>query len=133
MVKFNLKLKNPPAEAVWWRPSMYIHPTSYLSEEGNLLLDKTAHFDIPHHEGQWHQLGIMCLKEDGNLIPPPNAPDMWRVPSWWPEEGKTYIFNWASGEVKVEFALKDWLPQEPSQGPPLPEFLNIYWPWYTPR
>jgi len=26
-------------------------------------------------------------------------------------------------------ALKDWLPQEPNQGPPLPEFLNIYWPW----
>ena len=26
--------------------------------------------------------------------------------------------------------LKDWLPQEPWQGPPLPEFLNIYWPWY---
>lgn len=27
--------------------------------------------------------------------------------------------------------LKDWLPQEPWQGPPLPEFFNIYWPWYT--
>ena len=30
--------------------------------------------------------------------------------------------------IKVE----DWIPQEPWQGPPLPEFLNIYWPWYTP-
>lgn len=28
--------------------------------------------------------------------------------------------------------LEEWLPQEPNQGPPLPEFLNIYWPWYTP-
>lgn len=28
--------------------------------------------------------------------------------------------------------LRDWLPQELDQGPPLPEFLNIYWPWYTP-
>jgi uncharacterized membrane protein len=28
--------------------------------------------------------------------------------------------------------LRDWLPQEIDQGPPLPEFLNIYWPWYTP-
>lgn len=28
--------------------------------------------------------------------------------------------------------LEDWLPQEPNQGPPLPEFLNIYWPWYKP-
>jgi hypothetical protein len=28
--------------------------------------------------------------------------------------------------------IKDWLPQEPWQGPPLPEFLNIYWPWYKP-
>jgi len=28
--------------------------------------------------------------------------------------------------------LEDWIPQEPWQGPPLPEFLNIYWPWYTP-
>lgn len=26
----------------------------------------------------------------------------------------------------------DWLPQELSQGPPLPEFLKIFWPWYTP-
>ncbi len=31
-----------------------------------------------------------------------------------------------------ELELRDWLPQEPNQGPPLPEFLNIYWPWYTP-
>jgi len=28
--------------------------------------------------------------------------------------------------------LEDWLPQEPNQGPPLPEWLNIFWPWYTP-
>jgi len=32
----------------------------------------------------------------------------------------------------MDFELKDWLPQEPSQGPPLPEFLQVYWPWYTP-
>ena len=31
-----------------------------------------------------------------------------------------------------ELKLRDFLPQEPDQGPPLPEFLNIYWPWYTP-
>ncbi len=30
------------------------------------------------------------------------------------------------------FKIEDWLPQEPMQGPPLPEFLDIYWPWYTP-
>lgn len=28
--------------------------------------------------------------------------------------------------------LEDWLPQEPNQGPPLPEWLKIFWPWYTP-
>jgi len=28
--------------------------------------------------------------------------------------------------------LEEWLPQEPWQGPPLPEFLGIYWPWYIP-
>jgi len=33
-------------------------------------------------------------------------------------------------EVKIE--IQDWLPQEPWQGPPLPEFLHIYWPWYKP-
>lgn len=27
---------------------------------------------------------------------------------------------------KIEY----WLPQEPWQGPPLPEFLKIFWPWY---
>ncbi|MBA7673056.1 hypothetical protein ES703_81244 [subsurface metagenome] len=32
----------------------------------------------------------------------------------------------------TDFELKDWLPQEPWQGPPLPERFNIYWPWYTP-
>ncbi|GAI04872.1 unnamed protein product, partial [marine sediment metagenome] len=31
-----------------------------------------------------------------------------------------------------ELKLEDWLPQEPWQGPPLPEFFNIYWPWYKP-
>ncbi|GAI61056.1 unnamed protein product, partial [marine sediment metagenome] len=31
-----------------------------------------------------------------------------------------------------ELKLRDLLPQEFWQGPPLPEFLNIYWWWYTP-
>ncbi|MBA7682895.1 hypothetical protein ES703_91251 [subsurface metagenome] len=26
--------------------------------------------------------------------------------------------------------FEKWKPQEPWQGPPLPEFLNIFWPWY---
>lgn len=30
------------------------------------------------------------------------------------------------------YKLEEWLPQEPWQGPPLPEFLDIFWPWYTP-
>lgn len=28
--------------------------------------------------------------------------------------------------------IKDWLPQEPNQGPPFPEWLKIFWPWYKP-
>lgn len=32
----------------------------------------------------------------------------------------------------AELDIKDWLPQEPNQGPPFPEFLNIFWPWYSP-
>ena len=32
----------------------------------------------------------------------------------------------------MPFKLEDWLPQEPNQGPPLPEFLKIFWPWYAP-
>lgn len=31
-----------------------------------------------------------------------------------------------------ELTWENWRPQEPQQGPPLPNFLNIYWPWYTP-
>jgi len=30
------------------------------------------------------------------------------------------------------FELENWLPMEPQLGPPLPRFLNIYWPWYKP-
>ncbi len=25
--------------------------------------------------------------------------------------------------------IKEWLPQSPEKGPPLPAFLEIYWPW----
>ncbi len=32
----------------------------------------------------------------------------------------------------AEIKFEDWLPQEINQGPPFPEFLGIYWPWYTP-
>ncbi|HUV56458.1 MAG TPA: hypothetical protein VMV84_04425 [Dehalococcoidales bacterium] len=35
--------------------------------------------------------------------------------------------------MPIEFKPEDWLPQEPSQGPPFPELLNIYWPWYKPK
>ena len=35
--------------------------------------------------------------------------------------------------MPVEFKMEDWLPQEPSQGPPLPEILQIFWPWYKPK
>lgn len=34
--------------------------------------------------------------------------------------------------MPIEFRLEEWLPQELWQGPPLPEFLNVFWPWYTP-
>lgn len=26
--------------------------------------------------------------------------------------------------------LEEWSPMSPTKGPPLPEFLNQYWPWY---
>jgi uncharacterized C2H2 Zn-finger protein len=26
--------------------------------------------------------------------------------------------------------IEEWMPMPPPQGPPLPEFLHIYWPWY---
>lgn len=29
--------------------------------------------------------------------------------------------------------LEDWLPQEPAKGPPLPRFLQIFWPWYKEK
>lgn len=32
----------------------------------------------------------------------------------------------------LEYKLEDWWPTSPLVGPPLPKFLNIYWPWYTP-
>ncbi len=25
---------------------------------------------------------------------------------------------------------EEWQPMPPNMGPPLPKFLNIYWPWY---
>ena len=28
--------------------------------------------------------------------------------------------------------LTEWEPMPPQAGPPLPSFLNIYWPWYKP-
>ncbi len=28
--------------------------------------------------------------------------------------------------------LKYFIPQAPNEGPPFPDFLNIYWPWYHP-
>lgn len=30
------------------------------------------------------------------------------------------------------FELENWLPMEPSKGPPFPRYLGIYWPWYAP-
>lgn len=27
--------------------------------------------------------------------------------------------------------LTVWLPQEFWQGPPLPEWMGVYWPWYS--
>ena len=34
--------------------------------------------------------------------------------------------------IPRDFKLEDWLPMPPDMGPPLPEFLGIYWPWHTP-
>lgn len=28
--------------------------------------------------------------------------------------------------------LEEWLPMSPELGPPLPRYLNIYWPWVAP-
>jgi len=29
-------------------------------------------------------------------------------------------------------SLDEWKPRPPMEGPPLPEWLNIHWPWYKP-
>ena len=31
-----------------------------------------------------------------------------------------------------KFELPNWIPMAPALGPPLPRFLNIFWPWYKP-
>lgn len=31
-----------------------------------------------------------------------------------------------------EFKIENWLPMSPDMGPPLPRYLEIYWPWYAP-
>ncbi len=31
----------------------------------------------------------------------------------------------------AEFNLEDWFPMSPLEGPPLPKFLALYWPWYS--
>lgn len=30
------------------------------------------------------------------------------------------------------YSLEDWLPNSPLVGPPLPKWMDIYWPWYKP-
>lgn len=30
----------------------------------------------------------------------------------------------------MAITLEDWIPMSPTMGPPLPRFLEIYWPWY---
>lgn len=30
------------------------------------------------------------------------------------------------------FELEDWLPMSPLEGPPLPKWMGITWPWVTP-
>lgn len=35
-------------------------------------------------------------------------------------------------EIPTEFELEKWIPMMPQKGPPLPVYLNVYWPWYTP-
>lgn len=32
----------------------------------------------------------------------------------------------------AEFEIEEWLPMPPDLGPPLPRYLNIYWPWVAP-
>lgn len=36
----------------------------------------------------------------------------------------------ANNEVGPPISIEDWMPMEPSKGPPLPRFLGILWPWY---
>lgn len=31
----------------------------------------------------------------------------------------------------ADLNLENWTPMSIQKGPPLPRFLNIYWPWYT--
>jgi len=34
------------------------------------------------------------------------------------------------GDELLGYELEEWAPMPPDQGPPLPRFLNILWPWY---
>jgi len=35
--------------------------------------------------------------------------------------------------MPFDFELENLMPMPPEQGPPLPRFLQIYWPWYEER
>jgi hypothetical protein len=55
---------------------------------------------------------------DGQEFSIPEGPSLW----------KTYSVSLAAAPEK---GISAWWPMSPKMGPPLPQFLNVTWPWLT--
>lgn len=139
MVSFTLKGKNFPPRSHKWGPKAYYY------ENGDMkwvtgptewpLVSQTVSFSAPiANIGFW----IFFRDAAGESIIGPYgwaATDLFIL-----KNGGKYILDF-HGEVGVptlleeeipekEFTLEMLLPMSPLEGPPLPQFLGIYWPWY---
>lgn len=140
MINFTLRGRNFPAKAAYWIPYAYEdinNTTTWIYQ----LPDKAPISQVVPFNNVPSNLGFIVFFKDaagGDVSGPYGAASTSRFLL---ENNAKYILDF-HGEVGIPifqeeappggFSLEMLLPMMPNEGPPLPRFLGIYWPWYKP-
>ncbi len=121
-------LENPPAGTVHWWVNGFV-TGNYTS--GDAAVDQP----VSIWNLKTYQYLNFRMDEDGSI-----QKEIRQVPFLELETDKIYVYDWNSNTIREKAAtppvlenspsfISMWLPMLPWNGPPLPNFLHIKWPW----
>ncbi len=114
--------KNVPAGVAEWSVDLYDSSYNLLASHPAVPISSPIQMTVPSQKA-----GVAAVTYSST-----NGLTGYSLGNYQLEDGKTYVVDFKAGTLTQTegFSLEMLLPMSPMEGPPLPRFLGVYWPWY---